>query len=115
ASGRQRVATLTRALRERIPRAELKTVYPWTLYLPNGPRAVAMALSLSQAARDAEEVAAGLQVFEDNVRDVPELHLCIRDLVKLAERLRALDLLYHPELNSLLIGDVDLLLSSLQY
>jgi len=74
-----------------------------------------MALSLSQAARDAEEVAAGLQVFEDNVRDDPELHLSIRDLLKLTERLRALDLLYHPELNSLLNGDVNLLLSSLQY
>lgn len=74
-----------------------------------------MALSLLQAAHDAEEVAAGLQVFEDNVRDDPELHLSIRDLLRLAERLRSLDLLYHPELNTQLNEDITLLLSSLQY
>ena len=74
-----------------------------------------MALSLLQAARDADDVAAGLQVFEDNVPDDPELHLSIRDLVQLAEHLRALDLLFHPQLNSQLNLDVDLLLSSLQY
>jgi hypothetical protein len=74
-----------------------------------------MALSLLQAARDADDVAAGLQVFEDNVPDDPELHLSIRDLVQLAEQLRALNLLYHPQWNSQLNADVDLLLSSLQY
>jgi hypothetical protein len=74
-----------------------------------------MALSLLQAARDADDVAAGLQVFEDNVPDDPELHLSIRDLVQLAGQLRALNLLYHPQLNSQLNADVDLLLSSLQY
>jgi hypothetical protein len=74
-----------------------------------------MALSLLQAAHDAEEVAAGLQVFEDNVPDDPELHLSIRDLLRLAERLRALNFLYHPQINTQLNDDVTLLLSSLQY
>lgn len=74
-----------------------------------------MALSLFQAAHDAEDVAAGLQIFEDNVPDDPELHLSIRDLLHLAERLRALNALYHPQINTLLNEDVDLLLFSLQY
>ena len=73
-----------------------------------------MALSLFQTALEAEDVAAGLQVFEDNVPDDPELHLSIRDLLKLADRLRFLNLHYHPQ-NSLLNEDVDLLLSSLHY
>jgi hypothetical protein len=74
-----------------------------------------MALSLLQAARDAEDVASGLQIFEDNVPEDPELHLSIRDLLQLAERLRGLNSLYHPQLNTQLNEDVDLLLSSLQY
>lgn len=74
-----------------------------------------MALSLSQAARDAEDVASGLQHFEDNVPEEPELHLSVRDLVRLAKCLKTLDSLYSPRLNSQLNEDVGLLLFSLQY
>lgn len=74
-----------------------------------------MALTLSQAARDTEDVAAGLQVFEDNVPEDPEIHLSIKDLLALAESLRTLNVRYDIRLNSRLNQDVELLLNSLQY
>lgn len=74
-----------------------------------------MASTLSQAVRDTEDIAAGLQVFEDNVPEDPEIHLSIKDLLALAESLRTLDVQYDIRLNSRLNNDVELLLSSLQY
>lgn len=74
-----------------------------------------MALSLSQAARDAEDIAAGLQVFEDHVPEDPEIHLNIKGFMQLAKGLLTLEGLYDNRLNSRLNQDVAILLRSLQY
>lgn len=74
-----------------------------------------MALSLSQAVHDTEDVAAGLQIFEDNVPEDPEIHLDIKGLTALSQSLRNLGTLYDSRFNSRLNQDVDILLRSLQH
>jgi len=73
-----------------------------------------MVLSLLQAVQDAEDVVSGLQVFEDHIPEDPELHLSVKDLVTLSQRLRSLSLEVARRSDQRLNDDVRLLLSSLQ-
>ena len=73
-----------------------------------------MVLSLLQAVQDAEDVVSGLQVFEDNIPEDPELHLSVKDLVTLSQRLRNLSLEVTRRSDQRVNDDVLLLLSSLQ-
>jgi len=74
-----------------------------------------MVLSLSETVLDAEDVVSGLQVFEDNVPEDPELHLSVKDLLALTKRLRSLSFQVERRFDPRLHVDVNLLLSSLQH